>query len=314
MKKIIALFVVLLVVVFGLVACGGNDPIDDDIEGNEYSLWDVYTKPTINSVDVSSLTFVNPGKLTVSCSTDYAPYEFVDNTKKDQDKFVGADIALAKAIAEAFGLELYIKPMDFDSTLIALDNNIVDVAISGFSYTEDRAASYAFSKCYYDEGDGGQVLLIKKTDCDKYKTIESMNVEGLKIAAQNGALQQDLVIEFNPKATLVKIDDLNSAYEQLKAGALDGICVAQTVAESLILTDSSFAIVEEPYNFNETGSFALVKKGNTALVDALNKVIDQTNAIKGTNDKAIYYTWIDESNDLKTKLGDDAGELIPEEE
>ena len=37
--------------------------------------------------------------LHIGFSPDYAPYEFVDLTKSDDDKYVGADVELAKYIA-----------------------------------------------------------------------------------------------------------------------------------------------------------------------------------------------------------------------
>jgi len=300
MKKIIALFVVVFLSLF-VVGCGSKDE-------KEVSFWDSFTHYEVTKVDASSIQTVTKGKLIVSVSTDFQPFEFVDTSKKGQDKFVGSDIALAKQIAEALGLELEIKAMDFDATLVALDNGIADVAISGFSYTVERAASYLYSECYYDEGDGGQVIVIKATDANKFTTVESMNQEGIKIAGQNGALQQNLITQFTPKATLVKIDDLNSAYDQLAEGALDGVAVAQTVAEVLCATNKDLVIMAEPFNFKDTGSFALFKSDNTALATAVNQVITELNA------KNAYDKWVDEATALFSGLGSKAQEIIPEEE
>ena len=124
MKKILTVFVLLLMVCF-LGSCGSS------VEGT-----------------------IEEGKLYVGISPDYAPYEFVDLTKEGADKYVGADVELAKKIADKLGLELVLKPMAFDLILAALDTGKIDVAISGFTWSSDRADSYLFSSAYFDDGEG----------------------------------------------------------------------------------------------------------------------------------------------------------------
>lgn len=299
MKKVLFSLLVLFVAVFGLTSCN-KDKLPDSKTA--------YTAYNVTKVDVSNVTFVNPGKLTVAVSTDFAPMEFIDLTKTGQDKYTGADIQLAKAMAEAFGLTLEIKSMDFDLTLVALDNGTADIAISGFSYTASRAASYLYTDCYYAEGDGGQVLVVKKSNAESYKTIESLNLAEKKVAAQNGALQQDLVTEFMPNAQLIQIDDLNSAYDMLNAGSIDAVAIAETVAKALIAkSPESFAIVDEAFNYVDGGNFALVKSTNTALATAANAVISQIG-----ND--LFQKWVDEGTALFAGLKDNAAEDISSEE
>ena len=66
------------------------------------------------------------GKIVFVTSPDYAPYEFIDLDKMGQgdDQYVGADIELAKYIAQELGVELEIHPMDFDSVLASKTNAI----------------------------------------------------------------------------------------------------------------------------------------------------------------------------------------------
>lgn len=301
-KKIIALFVVICLGLVAFVGCGEKE------EKKEDEFWKEYTNYEVSKVDAKDYNFINKGKLTVAMSTDFAPFEFVNLNKTGQDKFSGSDVALAKKLAEALGVELEVKAMDFDAILTSIDNGIADVAISGFSYLPSRAAAYQFTKCYYDEGDGGQVIVIKKADAEKFTSISSMNNAEVKIAAQNGALQQELVQLQTPNAVLVKIDDLNAAYDQLKAGSLDGVAVAQTVAETLVKANNELVIMKEAFDFKDTGSFAICKKGNTALADLLNKTIDELQA------KKAYEKWVEEADAVFNGLGDKAAEIIPEEE
>ena len=200
MKKLLVVFVVMMMVL-SLSACSKKEETVVD-EGN-------------TTEETATYKLVSDGVLTVSMSTDFAPMEFVDLTKSGQDKYVGSDVELAKYLANALGLELLIKPMDFDTCQASVANDIVDISISGYSYTTQRAASYLLSEDYYSEGDSGQVALIAKANEDVYTDLNSLNQAGVEVAAQNGALQQEIVIEQLPNATLKPVDDLNAAYDNL---------------------------------------------------------------------------------------------------
>ncbi len=294
MKKIVCLLLALLLSLTVFAGCGSKQ-----VEPND--------TPTTNDETVS-YTLVEPGKLTVAVSTDYAPFEFIDTTKEGQDKFVGADISYAKFLADQLGVELVIKSMDFNLLLAALDNHIADIAISGISYKADRAASYLYCDCYYSEGDGGQVVVVKASNLSNYQDFSTLNVEGKKVAAQNGALQQDLVAEQLPNATMVKIDDLNSAYDMLTTGSVDAVAVSENVAKTLVAAfPEKYAICPQPFEWEVAGNYALVEKSNTALAQAVNSAME--NMTEGQ-----YASWIQEADALFTNLGDKAVEDIVSEQ
>ena len=85
------------------------------------------------------------GKITMATSPDYPPYEFEDLTKTGQDAYVGADIELAKYIAQELGVELEIKPMTFDAMLAAVGEGSVDFALAGMTAKEERKTSMDLS-------------------------------------------------------------------------------------------------------------------------------------------------------------------------
>lgn len=300
MKKLLGLILAVLAV-FTLGACNGKTTTT-----NTTTLDDNKFVPT--SVDVSKVNFVNPGKLTVAVSTDYAPLEFLDLTKKGQEQFVGADIEFAKVLAQAFGVELYIKSMDFDSTMVAVDNGICDIAISGFSWTAERAASYLFTDCYYTEGDAGQVVIVRKEDDAKYNTLADLNKEDVKVAAQSGSLQAELVKAQLGDATFVEIPDLNATYDSLSQGNIDAVASAQSVALTLVSKyPNKYVIVEEAFDIIDEGNYAIVKKNNQALADAVNLVIAQL-------EEDTFANWVKDAEALFLGLGENAGESIQPEE
>ena len=297
MKKVVVMLITVLMML-SLVACGKKseeEPVVAD-DGNE----------TVET----GYKLVSDGVLTVSMSTDFAPMEFVDLTKTGQEKYVGSDVELAKFIADYLGLELLIKPMDFDTCQASVANGIVDCSISGYSYTAQRAASYLLSEDYFSEGDSGQVALIAKENVEVYKDLASLNQAGVEVAAQNGALQQEIVEEQLPNATLKAIDDLNAAYDNLSAGTYAAVVVANSVAETLVASyTEKYAIVPEAFDDSKyTGYHVLIALGNDELKDAINEAIAAV-----PEDQ--YKTWQDEGQALFLSLGENAAEdIIAEEE
>lgn len=297
MKKLLTVLLAALMV-FTLAACGGSK---DDTPTTDNETKEVITK-------IGEYTLVNPGYLTVTVSTDFAPYEFVDLTKSGQDKYVGSDISFAKYVAEYLGLELMIKPMDFDYAQTAVNSGISDIAISGISYTDERAASYLFTDCYYATSDGGQVVVVAAKNKDVYKTLEDLNKADVKVAAQNGALQQSLVAEQLPNAEMKKVDNLNDAYDALVKDAIQAVAVDSIVGSTLANSDpDKYAVVEEWFKWETEGNYGMVKQGNTDLADAINKAI-------ASMEKDQYEKWIDEADALFAQLGDNAAEAIVSEE
>lgn len=295
MKKLLVVFVVMMMVL-SLSACSKKEETVVD-EGN-------------TTEETATYKLVSDGVLTVSMSTDFAPMEFVDLTKSGQDKYVGSDVELAKYLANALGLELLIKPMDFDTCQASVANDIVDISISGYSYTTQRAASYLLSKDYYSEGDSGQVALIAKTNEDVYTDLNSLNQAGVEVAAQNGALQQEIVIEQLPNATLKPVDDLNAAYDNLAAGTYAAVVVASTVAETLVASaPDKFAIVSEQFDDSKyTGYHILINLENEGLKTAIDAAI-------ASIPEGQYKTWQDEAQALFLSLGENAAEdIIAEDE
>ena len=227
-----------------------------------------------NSTGSSKVKTVTSGKLTVATSPDFAPMEFVDPSKEGQDMYVGFDLTLAKYVADSMGLELVVMPMSFDACQTAVYAGTVDMAISGFSWTEDRAQNYNVSD-YYHAGDNedNQVLITLASNGDKFATAEGL--KGAKIGAQNASLQQSLATEQLPDSELVLFTDLGTAVLQLKNGDFDCIAVADGNGDAIIANNPEIAksgfsfVVDEKY----TGNVILLQKGADELTAAVNEAL-----------------------------------------
>ena len=121
--------------------------------------------------------------------SDFAPWEFKGRESSGTTEYVGADIELAKYIAERLGVELEIKPMEFGAIIQGLSSDTINMGISGFAYTEERAEAAGLSTPYNQASKAGQGLLVLK-DQTSHQYGEAFS--GKKVAAQNASLQMQL--------------------------------------------------------------------------------------------------------------------------
>lgn len=217
--------------------------------------------------------------LTVAMSPDFAPMEFVDVAKKGQDQYVGFDVILAKYIAKELGMKLEIKPMSFDSCMAAVQTGKVDLAISGFSWTAERAKNFLISDYYIaGENETEQIIITTKANAGKWTKVEDF--AGKKIGAQSGSLQELLVTETFGESALSLYTELGVAVEALMAGKIDALAVAAGNGEAFIsknpdkLGETGFAFeVEDKYKNNvillNKNDSELLEKVNAALAKAM---------------------------------------------
>ena len=265
MKKIISMLLAVLMIASLFAGCGASQAPAADAPATEAPA----EEPAIKTI--------TPGVLTVAISPDFAPMEFVDPTKTGQDMYVGFDVTLSKYIAESLGLELVIMPMSFDACQTAVYAGTVDISVSGFSWTEERAENYNISN-YYHAGDNEdeQCLITLASNGDKYSTVEGL--AGAKIGAQNASLQQSLTEEQLPDNELVLFTDLGTAVLQLKNGDFDCIAVADGNGEAIIAANPEVAksgfnfYVDEKY----TGNVILLQKGADDLTNVVNQILAES--------------------------------------
>ena len=164
------------------------------------------TKPTSGNPDNRLEEILQRGKLIVATSPDFAPQEFIDDSKKGQAQYVGSDIMMAQYIADQLGVELEIQAMDFAMVLSSVDLGESDMAISGFGWKEDREISFELSDGFNKTGEAAcQGLLIRRADAEQFPTLESF--DGKLIVAQAGSLQENYVQTQLPQAERVVQDD-----------------------------------------------------------------------------------------------------------
>ncbi len=235
-----------------------------------------------------------PKTLTVAISPDFAPMEFVDTTKTGQDQYVGFDVTLAKYIAEQMGRTLVIKPMSFDACQAAVQTGSVDMSISGFSVTAERAENYNLSDYYYaGENETEQAIITTK---DREGTMTTADAfAGLKVGAQTASLQMNLVKEQLPDTVkIMEFSDLGTAVEALRNGNIDALAVAKGNGDAIIANNDALAFTGFEFEVSEEAenNVILLKKGADDLTKQVNEILAKALA------EGLYGPWYEEAKAL----------------
>ena len=229
-----------------------------------------YSKMSLDQLK-SAIKTIKSGTLTVATSPDFAPYEFYAIADDGTPTLAGFDMSLAQYIADYLGLKLDVIPMDFDGTLMELQNKNVDLGIAGYSPDPDRAEAMEFSSIYYE---GGQSFVTTKANASKFKSLEDTNKKEYSVAAQTGSIQMKLASQFSPNADIIALTKVTDIIAELITGKISGAYIETAVAESYSKNYPDLAIVlDVPYE--SEGSAIGVSKGNLALLEGVNRAISQ---------------------------------------
>ncbi len=220
------------------------------------------------------------GKLTVATEPYFPPQEYIDDRKTGQDRFVGADMSLARLIAQRMGVALEIVPLAFSDVLDSVAEGRYDLAISALAFTDGRAATLEMSKGYYYSGEEiSSGLLLRGEDAQAVRSVG--DVAAMDIAAQSGSLQETMAAEhLTQYRQFLRLSSVAEVIQAVRDGTVAaGVVDADTAslyisahpeAGLTYLPVSEFSL-EPAYK----GDRVAAKKGETQLIAFVNGVIDE---------------------------------------
>ena len=186
--------------------------------------------------------------------------------KDENGEIVGVDVDIAKEIAKELGKELVIKDIAFDSIINEVRTGKADIGAAGISYSDERAKKVDFSINY---SVSKQVVIVKN---DSF--INSINdINDKKIAVQLGSVADTYVTENYKNAEIVRQKKYLAAIEDLKVGKVDLVVMDELPAKEIIEKNSGIKILDGELTSDSYGM--IVKKGNTELLEAVNKVLNR---------------------------------------
>ena len=187
------------------------------------------------------------------------------------DHNAARNLPTAQKIADALGVKLEIIDMSFDGIIPAVQAGQVDLGIAAFTNTPARAEVIDFSDLYETSL---QYLVVAAKNADIYTTKEAL--AGLKVGAQKGTIQSQLITSALPDSQLFELDKYPELALEVANGTIAGLVVDSAVGDSIV-ANSNGALAVSGFEFSaEEASFGksvVIPKGNEDLVAAVNAVI-----------------------------------------
>ena len=256
MNKIMRIFLVALALVIlaaGTFACGGPAAPEPEAPA-----------ATPEPEPESALT-IRPGVLIMATNAEFPPFEFIN----DDGEFDGFDVHLARALADALGLELVIDDMEFGAIIASIDTGMADVGIAAMSITEERLETVNFTVPYFETTI--VVIVPEGSDITSIEDLETAN-----IAVQLGTTS-DLIVEWElPDASVTQMNRAPDTILELRAGRVDAIVIDVDVANQFIGDNPDLVLLDENLGYESYGM--AINKGNPELLTAINNALQELKA------------------------------------
>ena len=209
---------------------------------------------------------IKKGELIVATEGTYSPYSFYD----EKGELVGYDVDIAKAVAQKLNLKIDFLTAPWDAMLAAFDAGKADVVFNQVSINEDRKKKYDMSVPYTMPY---PVIVVHKdnndiksfADLKGKKSVHSATSNWAAIAEKNGA-------------TVVVADGFSKGVELIISKRAD-----DTINDNVTFFDYIKQRQNAPLKIAYTShepmpTAALLKKGTTELLEAINKALDELKA------------------------------------
>ena len=240
MKKIITLFLAILMVATCFAACGKTADTDS--------------------------AYIEKNKKIVVGITDYAPMDYKD----ENGNWTGFDAEFATLFAKELGVEVeFFVIADWGKKFVELETKNIDAVWNGMTITDEAKLNASVSDPYVLNA---QVVVAK---ADKIESIKAAaDLKDLKVAVENGSAGQDAA-EDAEITNIIKVQDQAAALLEVKAGTSDACVIDITMAKAMTGEGTDYAdlaagisLTEEEYGVAFRKDSDLTAKFN-AFMDKL---------------------------------------------
>ena len=167
------------------------------------------TSPVIDRI-------LQKGELTVGTAAGMPPL----NMTTSKGKIIGFEADLARYMANAMGVKLNLKAIQFSKLLPALESGRIDMILSGMTMTSKRNLKVAFVGPYYVSGKG---VLTNVATLASITDPNALDDRKFKIAALEGSTSAEFVKVIMKKATLVTTKDYDTAVDMVIQRKVDAM-------------------------------------------------------------------------------------------
>ena len=266
MKKLFAIVLAALMVAALLAGCGSStaETKASQTTAAPAPAATEAAAPAETEAAAAAFTTIEAGKLIMSTSADFPPYEMV----ADDGSFEGIDVEIAGAVAAKLGLELVVDDMDFDAALLAVQQGKSDIVMAGVTVNEDRKMVMNFSDTY---SKGVQVVIVKEGS-----DVTLDNLGDQMIGTQRGTTGYIYTSGDYGEDHVTAYDNGTSAVQALMNGQVDCVVIDSAPATAFVEANPGLTILDTEYTSED---YAIgMSKDNTALLDAVNAALAELTA------------------------------------
>ena len=165
---------------------------------------------------------------------------------------MGFDVDLAKALADAMKVKLEIVAMPFGELMTALENDKIDMVMSGLSITPERTEEVSFVGPYMMSG---KSILTKDSTLAEIQASKEFNRKELKLLALSNATSASFVKAVAPNAQLIEITSYDEGVAMIIDGKADAMVADMPVCVLSVMRypDAGLATLERPLTVEPVG-------------------------------------------------------------
>ncbi len=202
-------------------------------------------------VNATNTTFDRINKdrvLVVGMSGEQPPFNFVSNL----DIVIGYDVELATVLGKSLNVEVRIELMPFSELMSALNEQKIDVIISGFAYTEERSDKVTFVGPY---ALSGKSMLVTKKRLKEIRGSTGFNHQDIHLMALEHSTSKTLAENRLEKAKLTTVAHYEDALLALESGKADALVADLAICELAVIRDTTdeLTTLQKPLAVEEIG-------------------------------------------------------------
>ncbi len=221
MKKLLAIFLVLVMSLAVFTACNTDTTNDaDDVDGTGTAA--VGGDDAADKTDGSDLAYIlDKGKMIVGV-TVYAPM----NYKDDDGKWTGFDTEFAEKVGEKLGVDVEFIAIDWSGKISEINSKAIDCVWNGMTLTDEALKGMDCTEPYIENA---QVVVMAADKVADYKTVDDL--KKLTFACEDGSAGMGALEDNGIKYT--SLETQADALLEVKSGAADACVIDLTMAEAM---------------------------------------------------------------------------------
>ena len=247
-----------------MTACSGGSKTETTAAATEAATTaaEAAATETTEAASSEAETEAAGGTLVMVTNAEFPPYVYHDG-----GEIVGIDVEICDAIAAKLGKTMEIEDVAFDSLIPEVVSGKADIGAGGITVTEDRKKNVDFSDVYTT---ASQVIIVK----DGSDIAGPDDLKGKAIGVQLGTTGDLYASDYEKDgSTVERYGKGFEAVQALLQGKIDAVVIDEEPAKVFVTENEGISILDEPLTVEDYAY--VVKKGNTELVDQVNKALNE---------------------------------------